>query len=46
MSSDLQKKNIIRNHVRPKDRSGEQYQFIIRTHFNGVRPNTKIYYVQ
>ena len=42
MSSDLQKSNIIRNHVRPKDRSGEQYQFIIRTHFNGVRPNTTL----
>ena len=41
MSSVLQKNEHVRDHVRPKDRSGEQYQFIIRTYFNGVRPNTK-----
>ena len=42
MSSVLQKNEHVRDHVRPKDRSGEQYQFIIRTHFNGVRPNTSV----
>ena len=42
MSSVLQKNEHVRDHVRPKDRSGEQYQFIIRTHFNGVRPITNL----
>ena len=35
------KKEHVRDLIRPKDRSCEQYQFIIRTHYYGIRPNTR-----